>query len=133
MQTMKNGLFCIPVFPDQMKIIFILLFIVYLFKTFYSYFLKFYCVLLLTNRVLISHDQIQSGILMKKRQLSSWVRMLFSIHHILLLQHSFVSSLEINIIKTGGIILGLLNKLIQCFWNKWTTFGKHLHSAKENR
>lgn len=63
---MKNGLFCIPVFPDQMKIIFILLFIVYLFKTFYSYFLKLYCVLLLTNRVLISHDQIQSGILIKK-------------------------------------------------------------------
>lgn len=115
MQTIKGGLFCIPVFPDQMKIIFILFFIVYLFKAFYSFFLKLYCVPLLTNRVLISPAQILSGILMKKRQLSSWVRMLFSIHHILLLQHSFVSSLEISIIKTGAIILGLLNKLIQYF------------------
>lgn len=38
MQTMKVGLLCIPVLPDQMKIYVMLLFIVDLFKTFYSLF-----------------------------------------------------------------------------------------------
>lgn len=63
---MKGGLFCITVFPDQMKMYFMLLFIVDLFKTFYSYFLRLYCVLLLNNRVLVSDAQFLSGILMKK-------------------------------------------------------------------